>query len=257
MLARTLALITAFTLVVAPLARAGESEAKDTAAKPEAEKTQEQRTVAAGSQDAKTVELPVYKLPPVGKPRRRIGGGRRGPAEALPSLFAVAPEHVGLTVSAQPVLCWFLSATPPPGAAFELTVIDEDSVEPLLDVQLPTPNGAGIQCTNLSDYGLTLAAHQEYEWSVAVVVDPEARSQDVIATGWIERVGEPDDLVASLERAAPHDATAIYAEAGLWYDAVSSVWAKVSDESHVTRGHAHQQLSSLLEQVDLDEVFAQ
>src|SRR5262245_105622 len=64
--------------------------------------------------------LPVYKLPPVGKPRRRVGGGRRGGEGLAPGVTALVPEHVGLTAMAQPSLYWRLEGAAQPGARFEV-----------------------------------------------------------------------------------------------------------------------------------------
>jgi hypothetical protein len=252
------ALIVAFAISVVPVARADEAvsqEAVSTKAQaraaglqiPEITKVE----LTTGLPREKAQSLPVYKLPPVGKPRRRIGGGRRGPLQDLPALYALAPEHVGQTLSVQPVLCWYLSMDAPAGSVIELTLIDEDAIDPLLDVSLPSAHTAGIHCAELSDYGAALERGREYEWSVALVVDPERRSLDVIATGWIERVDAPVALVYGLERARPDDAAALYAGAGLWYDAIGSVCPAASDGCSAG---ARLGLDALLEQVHLDRI---
>jgi hypothetical protein len=186
---------------------------------------------------------PLYKLPSVGKPRRRVGGGRRGPASELPKVFTLVPEHVGLTVSEQPQLFWYLSADGPGTVAFELTLIDEESIEPVVDVRIDHPEHAGLQRIDLSDFGVSLAVGQEYQWSVSLVVGDEERSLDVVSTGWIERVAPSAALAAGLEQTPPEQRATLYGEAGIWYDLVASL----VDRLPAARGD----FERLLVQVDL------
>ena len=96
---------------------------------------QEAPGAAAGSDVA--ASPPIYQLPKVGKPTGRVGGGRRGTGDGLPGLYAVVPDHVGYTTSRQPVLYWYLSDRVAGNVRLELTLIDEKSVDPLLDRQVP------------------------------------------------------------------------------------------------------------------------
>jgi hypothetical protein len=45
----------------------------------------------------------------------------------------------------------------------------------------------------------------------------------MVAEGQIERVEPNPNLVAQLKTASPRDRAALYAEAGIWYDAVNSI----------------------------------
>jgi hypothetical protein len=192
---------------------------------------------------------PVYQLPKVGKPRGRIGGGRRGPIGAEAELHALVPDHVGQTASAQPSLYWYLAEPPADGAALELTLIDSTSIDPLLDVRLDPPTRAGLQRVRLAELGVTLEPGQEYQWSIAVVPDPEDHSKDVVASGWIERVATPDGMQARLDAAGAEGAASVYGEAGLWYETLDAACERVraNPESAAYR----QRLAALLEQVGL------
>ncbi len=156
-------------------------------------------------------QVPVYRLPAVGKPRRRVGGGRRGVSDAGPALHALVPEHVGLTTSAAPTLYWVLDAPAVPGARFELTLSDERAIEPLVEMAIAGPLAPGLQRVRLADYGIALEIGTEYQWAVAIVVNPEERSTDVVTAGWIERVADPGGAPADVAEAAGR---------GLWYDAL-------------------------------------
>jgi hypothetical protein len=170
---------------------------------------------------------PLYQLPKVGKPRGRIGGGRRGPIEGVAELHALAPDHVGQTTSAQPILYWYLAEPAAEGVAFEITLIDATSIDPLLDRRLARPGQTGLQRVALSELGISLEPGQEYQWSIAAVPDPEDHAKDVVASGWIERVPAPDDIEARLAAAGPGGAAAVYGAEGLWYDMLDAAFERV------------------------------
>lgn len=238
--------IAALGLAVAwPLAsgRAAE-EGVASGARPEAEK-------APGPQGTAAVSAPppLYRLPKLGKPRGRIGGGRRGPLEGTAALTALVPDHVGATTSGQPNLYWYLAEPVADGVAIELTLIDEGSIDPLVDAKLERPAAPGLQRIRLAEFGITLEPGQEYQWSVAVVPDPEDRSKDVVTTGWIERVPAPAGLGERLAAAGPDAAAAVYGEAGLWYDMLDAAAGPVRDRPDA--GAPRRQLAALLEQAGL------
>jgi len=200
----------------------------------------------------KPAPRPVYQPPKLGKPARTVGGGSRGSQGKVPALFVVAPDHVGQTTSAKPSLFYFIDRVPDPSIRVEFTLLDEDGVEPLVETVLPTPKRAGVHRIRLSDHGVQLAAGTEYEWSVSLVLDPNERSKDIVATSWIDRIPESGELKSRL---ASEGATAtVYAEEGLWYDAL----AALSDEIDGNPGNVQlaEQRAELLRQVGLDAIAA-
>jgi hypothetical protein len=225
-------------------------------------------SVAAGAADEKTSDAtpqvssappasvraarPVYQPPKLGKPARTVGGGSRGSKDKVPALFVVAPEHVGQTASARPSLFYFIDRVPDPSIRVEFTLLDEESVEPLVETVLPTPKRAGVHRIRLADHGVKLAAGIEYEWSVSLVLDPNERSKDIVATSWIDRIPESGELKSRL--ASEGATAAVFAEEGLWYDAIGAL----SDE--IDRDPADVQLAEqradLLRQVGLDTIAA-
>ena len=140
---------------------------------------------------------------------------------SLICLTVLAPDHTGLTVHDQPALFWYQSE--PADVPFELTVIEWGKPEPLLRVRLPNARKSGIQHIRLSDYNVKLITGVEYEWVVALVVDPENRSKDVVASGFIKRVEPTAELTARLAHADKQELPAIYAEEGVWYDTVDAL----------------------------------
>lgn len=192
----------------------------------------------------------IYRPPKPGSPARTVGGGSRGSSIRIPKLFALTPEHVGLTVMEQPSLFWFLDRVPE-AMQVEFALLDEDSDEPLLEMTLTAPDRAGIQRIRLEDYGVALAAGTEYEWSVTLVLDPEKRSKDVMATGWIDRIEPTRRLTTRLENGDPAATARVYADEGLWYDS----FAALSDPIERNPGDEslRRQRADVLRQVGLGE----
>jgi len=174
----------------------------------------------AASKAPATVSAPVYKPPMRGTPAGRVGGGTRGAGREF-VLSALAPDHSGLTLREQPSLYWFISdqTTLP----VELTVIDPRTNRPVLETRLPSPVTAGIHVVRLADFGIRLAPGVTYQWFIAVIPDAARRSRDILAGGSIERIEPPQALPVKLGQATKDELPAIYAEAGIWYDALASI----------------------------------
>ena len=203
-------LLVLLSCALAPVAVTAEEAARSE--KPERSASRE---VPAGAAQP----MPVYKPPLRGKPRARISGGVRSASADWPSLYALAPEHTGQTISPQPSLFWYVDGALPEGVPLMFTLFDDTTVEPLVETKLPRPERPGIQRIDLARHGVKLEPGTEYEWTVALVIEPERRSSDIVAAGWIDRIEPPPGLAA---REGVSGAR-IYAEHGLWYDALAAV----------------------------------
>lgn len=192
---------------------------------------------------------PVYKPPLRGAPRGRIGGGTRGTGLDSLALSVLAPDHSGLTIHEQPSLYWIISN--PTAFAVELTLTDSRATEPVLEARIPGPIRAGLHRVRLGDYGVRLEPGVPYRWYVAVIPDSGRRSKDILAGGIIERVEPTADLRDRVARARPEELAPLYAEAGLWYDAlaVSSELIERSPGQEELR----RQRAALLSQVGLPD----
>ena len=189
---------------------------------------------------------PVYRPPARGAPAGRIGGGTRGVAVGV-QVSALVPDHVGQTASEQPTVYWYL--TREASDTVEVTLIDQVGTRPLLEHRLPPPVRAGIHGLRLADHGVRLVPGTTYQWSVAIVRDAERRSRDVLSVGFIERVEVPTALGQRLAQASPAERVSMYAEAGLWYDALALLSERI--EAAPTDANLRRQRAALLEQVGL------
>jgi hypothetical protein len=189
----------------------------------------------------------VYTPPLRGAPAVRIDGGSRGSGVSLVCLTVLAPNHMGLTVQEQPSLFWYQSQ--PADVPFELTLLADNTIQPLLIVQFPNAQAAGIQRLNLAEHNVKLLPGVEYEWVVALVVDPENRSKDVIASGWIKRVEPSPSLQSRLENATAEDLPSAYAEEGIWLDTLTALSTLI--EARPKDRALQEGRAALLEQVGL------
>jgi len=178
----------------------------------------------------------------------RVGGGSRGgPNDGL-SVQVLVPEQIALTTEAQPSLYWYQNKAAK--TRCEVTVTEPKNPKPLLEMKSGASVPAGIHAIRLSKFNVTLKPGVTYKWSVAVVVDPDNRSLDVIANGVIKRVAPSPDLVGKLSQASDADKAALYAENGIWYDALQSISDQIDKSPKDTALRLER--ADLLKQVGMD-----
>jgi hypothetical protein len=188
-----------------------------------------------------------FRPPSTGAPSVRLTGGSRGNGDAAVTLDVLAPDDIGVTTQEQPSLFWYQSK--PADARFELTLLQENKVKPLVQVMIERSAKAGIQRLKLSEHGAKLVPGVEYQWVVALITDPENRSTDLVASGVIQRVEPSDELKERVRQAAPSSLPGVYAEAGVWYDALAALSDQI--ESHPDDAGLKAARADLLEQVGL------
>ena len=161
---------------------------------------------------------------------------------ALPRPVVLAPPHVALTEQEAPSLFWYVDRATPAETRVSFVLIRADRIDPVAERALTGASSAGIQRIRLSDLGIELEPGVEYEWSVALVADPNNRARDLVSTGWLRRVD------ASVAADGAQDARA-YAQRSLWYDALEAI----SDELDANPGDPtlRAQRDDLLRQADL------
>jgi hypothetical protein len=177
----------------------------------------------------------------------RVTGGSRGEGEAMTSLDVLTPDEVGLTTQEQPSLFWYQSK--PAKAKFELTLIEDNKPKPIVQMEMDRAAGAGIQRLKLSEHNAKLTVGVEYQWVIALVTDPDNRSKDLVASGVIKRVEPAADLKQKVTSATPTALPGVYAEAGIWYDALSVLSDQI--DAHPDDQALRKQRSELLRQVGL------
>jgi hypothetical protein len=178
----------------------------------------------------------------------RVTGGSRGTGDSNVRLDVLSPDETGLTTQEQPSLFWYQSK--PAAASFELTLLEENKVKPVLQVKVDRSSKAGIQRIKLSDHRVKLQPGVEYRWVVALITDPSNRSSDLVASSFVQRIEPPKDLQEKLAKASPEMRPSIYAEAGIWHDALASLSDLI--DAHPDSETYKTQRADLLRQVGLN-----
>ena len=190
--------------------------------------------IEVGSAQTNSPAKVKFRPPATGAASVRVTGGSRGTGDAAVTLDVLAPDDIGTTTQEQPSLFWFQSK--PADAKFELTLLQENKVKPLVQVMVERSTKAGIQRLKLADHGVKLTPGVEYQWVVALVTDPDNRSKDLGGerrdqAGRAGRGFEGEDSPSALQRSL----AGVYAEAGIWYDALAvlsdQIEAKPEDKS--------------------------
>lgn len=199
---------------------------------------------------------------PAYRPQRVLAGGSfapartdsvmRGASDALPEARPLAPEHVGATLDASPTLYWVVFANS--DLPVELTVIDEQRTEPLLELRVEPPVAAGLHALRLADHGVQLAPDTTYQLYVALVPDLRHRDLDRVSGAAIRFTPASDDALRRLAEGGPARRGHVLAEAGYWIDAFDAI-TRVAD-AHPESVRAAAQRAVLLEQAGQSDVAA-
>ncbi len=139
-------------------------------------------------------------------------------ANSVARLTALVPfSHVGETISGHPTFTWFVP----------------DRTSRPLQLRLFTRTGQllyktemesqpGIMSVALPPNLPQLLIGQSYQWQVVLVCDRNVPSRNVVATAEIQVVEAAQSLQAQLAAApTPQQRIDLYAQAGLWYDAIA------------------------------------
>ena len=209
---------------------------------------------ADGSRPAAAAPV-AYQPPMRGAPLTRVGGGTRTAGAAL-TLNVLAPGDTGYTTQEKPTIYWFVSEQV--NSPVELTITSNASLQeaatPTFEITLQPPVAKGVHALRLADHGITLKPGVEYQWFVAVVRNPAQRANDTIAGGTIKRVADTAPVEQQLKQTSQAQWPAVYAQAGIWYDAIDQLSKSIAAD----RGNRqlHEQRATLLEQVGLREAAA-
>ena len=96
-------------ICVIPLVKAAQSACRDSLPVPPATDQRRKCPSKPAKPALGSPDLPVYHPPQRGAPAGRVAGGSRSAEDDLPLLSALAPNHTGLSVHAQPTLYWYLT----------------------------------------------------------------------------------------------------------------------------------------------------
>jgi hypothetical protein len=200
-----------------------------------------------------------YPSPPSGSSIRgnRGGGGHKGSCYAtkLP-LTALIPEKPsssdpqsfdvwGRTVAERPTLWFYAPYVLKDDMPTQFLLQDSNSKE-IYRTSVQLPKNPGVISIKLPA-SVALQVNQFYQWSLDVKCDNPGMS----VAGWIQRVELPPSANQRLATAQGLKAAAIYAENGVWFDALTVLADDRSSASFT------QNWTDLLNQIGLGEIAQQ
>jgi putative transposon-encoded protein len=204
----------------------------------------------------------AIRFPNVGRPRRLISGGVRGETAKVPDscgnstseqvVALLPPTEPVLTVAEYPTIFVSLPRTSAKEAEFILKEADKDEV--LYKTTVTLPSNSGIVSVSLPANGTLppLEVGKDYHWYFFVICNSQDQADEPFVDGQIQRVKPSPNLVAELKNAPPRDRAALYAEAGVWYDAINSI-AQLR-RSSPNNGAIAADWAELLKSVGLDTI---
>lgn len=161
-------------------------------------------------------------------PRASRGGSCE--SNASTGLAPLVPlSHVGQTTAQHPTFIWFVSDRTPHPLQFRLYT---STGQQLYKTQMQSQPGT-MQFTLPQDQ-LGLAIGQSYRWQVVLVCNPNVPSTNVVAASNIAVVKPSSTLQTQLAAAQTSQRRLdLYAESGLWYDAIAEASKSSQSQSAV------------------------
>jgi hypothetical protein len=133
----------------------------------------------------------------------------------------------------------------------ELNILMGKEMKSILQVRIADETRAGFHPIRLADHGLRLQTDVVYQCFVSMVTDLKHPSKDIISGGAIERIAFQKNFQKILQETDSKRISHVYAEEGLWYDAMNALCSRIDEAPNDSL--LHQQRISLLRQGDLTE----
>ncbi len=200
-------------------------------AKPTPNRSDAKTTIA----QATTFNQPA--LPPGPPPGGRVrGGAKRGEVAACPSTKPDLTALVPFTEEANSVInVWAQTTVERPSWFFyvpytkdlsytvEFVLQDQDSNEIYQNDAIALPDKTGVIRVSLPSTAPALAVGKQYRWFFTINCDKEKNSPPTFVEGVIQRVELNPDIAKELQTTEPRKRYSIYAQKGIWYEALTTL----------------------------------
>jgi Domain of Unknown Function (DUF928) len=186
-----------------------------------------QMTLSKGQITAETTNsglIAQFKPPKVGQPPASAGGGTRGSACTTgdKKLSPLLPKaNWGLTTAERPTFFWYQPKSSSKKAEFVLTT--EKGEDIVYETNITLSQQAGIMNFTMPPGAPILEKGKRYRWFLTVVCREGDVGGNPTIDGWIDRVEQDSDLKQALVKGDKKKLAKLYAEKGLWYEAINSL----------------------------------
>ncbi|MEA5624397.1 DUF928 domain-containing protein [Nostoc sp. UHCC 0251] len=225
--------------------------------------------------------VPKTFSPPPPPPDRGAAGDRGGAAsrgcgvsnQSIIALVPIYQETVkqeqteavsvtkvwGLTTEKYPTFWFFVPYKKSTINSIEFVLKDESSKpsQTLYRTTVTIPEAPGIISIPLSPNTSPLQVDKMYHWffKIKIICNPQQPIEQEYVEGWVQPINLNPQLVDSLKQATPEQRAKLYAENGIWYDALTTLaelrLAKPEDPTLAV------EWMNLLKSVDLENLAKQ
>jgi len=199
--------------------------------------------------DCPNVSIPLTALIPLMS--NNLSQKQQKPVNASTTKFAL-----GLTVSEFPTFWFYFPYAAQDVNSVKLILLDEENnsvtKEPISINISGTP---GVISVRLPATEKPLESGKYYHWYFLVDCNPQSRTDDIAVEGLVKRIEPNSDLNRRLKTKNPEEIAVIYAEAGIWQDAISTLGELRRSKPQDSRLASDWQ--GLLKSVELDSIATQ
>lgn len=206
---------------------------------------------------------PSWPQPESGNPGGRVRGGAKRDRCVLkfcPDLTALVPftekpnsviNVWGLTTEANPTFWVYTPYSKDSACTSEFELQDEKS-NPIYTEPIALPAHSGVLSISLPANAPSLEIGKQYRWFVNIQCDAQKQSPPFSVEGVIKRVNLKPEIAQQLKRATPLQQFTIYAQNGIWHNALSTL-AKLRQQNPQDAA-LKAEWKNLLSSIRLDDV---
>lgn len=174
----------------------------------------------------------IFNAPPpppdIGKPQTTTGGGSRScgseaqenqcvPSEEKPLIALIPETGWGLTTAELPTLWFYVPYSSSLSGEF---VLMDEADQTVYQTPFTLTGTPGVISLTLSSKAAWLETGKRYHWYFYIYSQPE--QPPLFVEGWIQRVELNPAVKTQLEKATPQERVALYADNGIWHDALTA-----------------------------------
>ncbi|QIR37903.1 DUF928 domain-containing protein [Tolypothrix sp. PCC 7910] len=184
----------------------------------------------------------AFKPPQRGLPPASAGGATRGSSYCVQKNQLLTPllpkENLGLTFAERPTFFWRVPTSSVKTAQFvilgESNKASTDDDDVVYETTLNIPAKPGIMKFALPATAAPLKVGKRYHWYLTLVCDEQNPTRNPNVEGWVERAQPEATLTKALQQADAFKRPRLYAEAGIWHEALTSyVELRCSDPNNL------------------------
>lgn len=211
---------------------------------------------------AQNISFDPPPLPPDPPPGGRRGGGARRDTcpVVTPELTALVPSYQqpasvtnvwGLTTETHPTLWFYVPYTQDVNYFTEFVLQDEES-ETIYQQAIALPEKPGIISVSLPNNAPPLDLEKRYRWFLTINCNQQKQSPPIYVEGVIQRIDLNQKITQQLQTATSLQQVAIYAENGIWHQALTTL-AKLHQQNPEDT-QLKTQWRNLLNSIGLDNI---